>query len=300
MPIPFKCPHCGSFTEVDDQFAGHTGPCATCGKEITVPRVSAEVRAERVKKVKKSASFLIIASVCGVVVISLVLIGMLLASSLVPSLALNSLGDHEAQCAQNLIRIAAALEAYHADHGNYPPAFLADEDGKPMHSWRVLLLPYLDEQLLYDQYDFDEPWDGPTNMRLVSRMPSVYGCPDDPEAPYGETSYIVVIGEGTMFPGEETKSASAAKDGKGETALIAEVVSSSITWTEPKDLALDNMKLKLDGSAGELGSNHEKGCVHVLMADGTIQHLDDSTSGDELRKMFTCDDGAKQTPVNAP
>src|SRR5437867_1183897 len=74
-------------------------------------------------------------------------------------------------CRQNLDFIGIALRQYHELHGCLPPPYIAGEDGEPRHSWRVLLLPYLSEQPLYAAYNFDEPWDGPTNRLLASQIP---------------------------------------------------------------------------------------------------------------------------------
>jgi type II secretory pathway pseudopilin PulG len=72
------------------------------------------------------------------------------------------------QCLNNLRQIALALQNYRDDFGCFPPAYVADDAGKPMHSWRVLILPYMDRKEVYSQYNFNEPWDGPTNSRLNS------------------------------------------------------------------------------------------------------------------------------------
>ena len=77
-------------------------------------------------------------------------------------------------CSNNLKQIAMALHMYNEQYGSFPPAYIADENGNPKHGWRVLILPFLDEQALYDKYDFDEPWNGPNNSKLADSMPPVY------------------------------------------------------------------------------------------------------------------------------
>ena len=80
-------------------------------------------------------------------------------------------------CKANLRVIGLALQSYHASYGCYPPAYTTDVTGRPMHSWRALILPYAGEEALFQTYRLDEPWDGPNNSRLAGRMPAVYGCP---------------------------------------------------------------------------------------------------------------------------
>jgi hypothetical protein len=86
------------------------------------------------------------------------------------------------QCKNNMKAIALAMHNYHDTYGSFPPAYIPDENGKPMHSWRVLILPMLDQQFLYSQYDFDQPWDSPANRSVMDRMPAIYGCPSSPDA----------------------------------------------------------------------------------------------------------------------
>ena len=107
-------------------------------------------------------------------------------------------------CTNNLKQIGLALHNYHTVYNAFPPAYIADETGKPMHSWRMLILPYLEQQNLYDLYDFSEPWDGPHNIALLGKMPQQFSCPSrDQNATRRPslTSYVVISGPGTMFPG---------------------------------------------------------------------------------------------------
>ena len=109
-----------------------------------------------------------------------------------------------AQCRNNFKEIALALNYYHDKYGAFPPVFVPDADGRPMHSWRVLLLPYLQDarmDKLYQRYRFDEPWDGPNNSLLHSEQVAAYSCPSDDYRAYQSawTSYLAVSGPGTMW-----------------------------------------------------------------------------------------------------
>ena len=85
-------------------------------------------------------------------------------------------------CRQNLNKIALALEGYQTKYKVYPPPVVFDRQGQPLHSWRVLILPYLDkeDEKLYSEFKLDEPWDSPHNSKLTLRMPKAYACPCDP------------------------------------------------------------------------------------------------------------------------
>jgi hypothetical protein len=73
--------------------------------------------------------------------------------------------------------VALALHNYQDLHGRLPPAVVYGEGNRPLYSWRVLLLPFLEQQALYDKFHRDEAWDSPHNMKLLAAMPSTYAPP---------------------------------------------------------------------------------------------------------------------------
>src|SRR6185436_12455473 len=121
---------------------------------------------------------------------------------------------------------------------------------KPMHSWRVLLLPFIDEQELYDQYHFDEPWNGPNNIKLLAHMPRIYACPSA-EHDYGGrstiTSYVAVVGPETAWPGTSRRTRATLNDGIAGTALVVECDQEKIPWLEPRDLEYNQALKMLSG-----------------------------------------------------
>ncbi|TWT88825.1 hypothetical protein Mal64_23130 [Pseudobythopirellula maris] len=138
-------------------------------------------------------------------------------------------------------QIALALLLFNEDHGELPPAYFLDASGNPAHSWRVLILPYLDEQALYDAYDFDEPWDGPNNIKLLQSMPRVYGDPNfaGDKALDTHTAFLAITGEGAAFPGQQPMKYSDIVDGPANTALFIEARGHAVPWTQPQDLDLE-------------------------------------------------------------
>ena len=142
-----------------------------------------------------------------------------------------------------------AVANYHDTYGCFPPAYVADGDGKPMHSWRVLILPFLEQGELYRAYDFAEPWDGPNNRKLAAEMPRAFACPNRPDgdAPDPWTSYLAIAGPGTAFPGAGTTTLGDAIDGPARTIFVAEVADARVHWMEPRDLdlaALDHRTMR--------------------------------------------------------
>ena len=298
MPIPFHCPHCGAFTEVDENYTGQTGPCATCGKTITIPEPPQPSGKSRTNE--KSAGpkkLLIVLALVGSVCLALLLLGGLIATYFVPTVA--TLGKTSSEtCCENLRQIAAAMLAYHDEHGSFPPAYLADDNGRPQHSWRVLLLPYLNQQALYDEYQLDEPWDSEHNKALIKRIPAVYACPDDPEAEFGETSYVVISGTGMLFDKDQAHAIDEITDGTANTLLVVEVTSSAISWTEPRDLDAKEVSWNINRDRGGIGSAHDEGGVNVATADGLVHQFAEFLPVDQLRAMATIDGGEPVQPTD--
>jgi prepilin-type processing-associated H-X9-DG protein len=180
-------------------------------------------------------------------------------------------------CKQNLKRIAQALNAYSADYGSYPPPVTRDASGRPMHSWRVLILPYLGEKRLYNSYDLSQPWDSPTNSMLQARIPGVFVSPANTKAGMvGESSYMLVTGPRTMFPPTGPIKPDAIGDGAGNTLLVVETNNTTIPWTSPTDLDVTALPAQI-GFLGGLGGNHQGGAT-VVFADGEAGWLPSDTN----------------------
>ena len=117
------------------------------------------------------------------------------------------------QCVNNEKQIGLAIHNYIVSHGSFPPAYTHDKAGKPLLSWRVLILPYIEQDALYKEFHLDEPWDSPHNKALIARMPATYRCPGENEelARQGKTRYLTPRGKATIFPGAETSSCATSR-----------------------------------------------------------------------------------------
>jgi Protein of unknown function (DUF1559) len=144
----------------------------------------------------------------------------------------------KSQCINNLKMLALAMHNYHSEHNTFPPAFSRDKQGKPLLSWRVAVLPYLDAKPLYDQFHLDEPWDSPHNKALISKMPRSYACPTSSPAlaASGKTTYLTPRGKATMFPGGEGVKIQDVTDGTSMTLMVLDVPDDrAVIWTKPDD-----------------------------------------------------------------
>lgn len=192
------------------------------------------------------------------------------------------------QCLNNLRQIGVALHNYHDTYQCFPPAFVADADGKPMHSWRVLLLPHLGYTDLYKLYNFDEPWDGPHNRELADLIGTVYQCSHiRPMSP--STSYVAVVGDGTMWPGAKstTRASLLQSGGLPDTIMLVETTDPSFHAIAPRDLTLDEASQGINPkeSARGMGSKHPGG-MNVLFADGRCDFLPATTPPEKLQGLL--------------
>ena len=290
MPVRFTCPHCGRETIVADEYIGQSGPCAGCGETITIPgeAKAAPVHPSPGAAPRKSSGAVVAVVVVAATVGMLLLCGGMLTALLLPATQTARQAARRAQCSNNLKQILLALHNYHDVWGTFPPAYAVDENGNRMHSWRALLLPYIDPNLA-NQYRYDEPWNGPNNSLLAKQCPAVFACPDDPNAVGGNTSYFVVVGPRTLFPGKQPLALHAATDGTANTIAVVEVSGQAVNWLQPHDLDMATLPLDV-GAPGGLGGNHAQG-VNVGMADGSVHFLPPDTPREMIQGMLTRDGG---------
>lgn len=183
-------------------------------------------------------------------------------------------------CVGCLRQIGLAMMNYESAYGSLPPAYSTDAAGRPLLSWRVLILPYLELQALHSRFRLDEPWDGPNNRLLLDEMPQVYACatrqPDlGSSVPGRFTNYLVPAGPGTAFPGAVGEKLSRFRDGLDRTLLVVESDQAEVAWTAPIDLDARTgalMNASVSSSRGPT-TPHPSG-LHVATAEDSILCLD--------------------------
>ncbi len=214
----------------------------------------------------------------------------------------------------SLKQIGVAFRKFEEANGAMPSAAIFSADGKPLLSWRVALLPYLNEGSLYKEFRLDEPWDGEHNRLLLAKMPAVFSprrgpaakqagstCyqvftgPDAPfnlvsgivagktesiEAPYGLSggSLPSVAGKSQPFEGALGPKVSDFTDGTAQTFLVVEA-SEAVPWTKPVDLAYDAKK-----PLPSLGFGDR---FYLVLADGSSHFLKNSVAEDIIRGGIT-------------
>jgi hypothetical protein len=183
-----------------------------------------------------------------------------------------------------------AVANYVSKNKHFPPAFLTDEHGKAMHSWRILILPYIEQNELYKEYSFKEPWDGPNNRKLAARMPPVFALHGEEYLGNTTTNYLAVVGPATIWQGSKGVPVDAVSDGLSQTILIVENKGAQIHWMEPRDLSFAQMDYTLNSPRG-ISSRYLDPAV--TMADGSVYRLTCKVEPATLRAMLTINGGEK-------
>jgi Protein of unknown function (DUF1559) len=211
----------------------------------------------------------------------------------------------------NLKQIALAMHNFHASFDQFPPAVIYGPEGKPWHSWRVLILPYLDRADLYNTYDFSQPWDSPRNKALIDQMPSVYRDPIHGQARDTYTNYAAVVGPGAIFRPEGAKQIDPKTpplgnggvgvrdivDGTSNTLMVAPVEPGrKIPWTKPEDIEVGPAFSGFGQPKGIaapytfLGPGGGK-AAPVVFADGSVRMIGGSVNRLVLDALITCAGG---------
>jgi hypothetical protein len=129
------------------------------------------------------------------------------------------------------------MSGYYGKHKRFPPAAVCDKGGKPLLSWRVAVLPFIEQEALYERFRLDEAWDSTHNHALLAEMPDVYAAPHRPEVHAGNTVYQVFVGAGTAFDSKQPLRLPPHDfpGGPRELFLIVEAAE-PVPWTKPADL----------------------------------------------------------------
>ena len=186
----------------------------------------------------------------------------------------------------NVKQIMLAMHNYHDVNGTLPPVANCDKNGKPLLSWRVHLLPYLEQQNLYNQFHLNEPWDSEHNIKLSKMLVKVYVDPLAPQSSSqpGLCHYRVFYGKGTALGLQKSESLVSIKDGTSRTWLVVEA-DEGVPWTKPEEFLYDPKK-PLPKMADFTSSGFLVG-----YADGSVRLIPNTISEKTFRGFLTIDGG---------
>lgn len=265
------CNACG------ERIGAATGVCPQCGARQTPPDSGASGRRPPQSGTRIWG--------CGCLVVMLACAGVLS----LPKVRGAREAARRSECKNHLKEIGLALHAYHDRYSYFPPAYIADNDGRPIHSWRVLILPYLDDECrqLFAQYRFSEPWDSSANRKLLDRRPAVFSCPTRRRSASRQcTAYAAIFGPQCVFSGANPVGLDDITDGSSETMMIVEATEADIPWTKPEDVEIT--KRPKAGDRLGLSSDHEGG-FYAVFADGSVRFMNTTQSQATFDALFTRD-----------
>ena len=284
MPISFACPHCGKSTQVEDRYAGQSGPCAGCGQQITIPGTSSAMPAKTGMGAGGIIAILVALGVAGVCVIAI------LVALLLPAIQAARSAARRSQSMNNLKQIGLALHMYHDTHKSFPPAYVADAAGKPLYSWRVLILPYIEQNGLYEQFDKTKAWDAPENIGISSMMISVYHSPSDSSLAPNGTNYFCFMGPNTAFPKDKAISFNEMTDGSSNTLVAIETKGIAGSWAAPIDIDVATIQPVLGNAPGQIQPCYPGG-TNIGLADGSVRFLPSNIAPSVLPPLIDRRDG---------
>ena len=201
------------------------------------------------------------------------------------------------RCGINLHQIAFAMHNYHDIYHAFPPPYIADESGTPIHSWRILILPYagLEYVELFKEYNFAEPWNGPHNSKLHEKMPPLYRCSSIP-VDSNCTSFMMIVGPNTLCNTE--------KKGTMSDLVFVETNNTITNWLEPADFPINNFHFgmsqeRVPSSTLQRLGNHfnvtamgtKIRVTGAALRDGRILRISEDTSPISLTTMSTIGGG---------
>jgi hypothetical protein len=196
--------------------------------------------------------------------------------------AMRSAGESARRMAlsSSLKNIVLGMHNYNEEFGTFPPAYVADENGKPMHSWRVLMVKSFEEPGPWQDYDLSQPWDSPKNLAIAAHVPGVFQNPYDRDS--GKTCFVMVAGQGGAFEGT-----TAIPWGPGlPEVVVVENSREQYVWTEPVDVDIATLTGKINsGEKGQLNSRLPDG-VMAGHKDGSVGVIPKKTAPEAVKKLF--------------
>ena len=188
----------------------------------------------------------------------------------------------------NLRMIAIAMHNYNDANNQLPPAVVFSPEGQPLYSGYVLLLPYLEQAALFQQFDKSKAWNDPVNAQLSATIIQLFQDPASKNTAPGHADYLLVGGNNSLLSATKGRSTRFADctDGTSNTIVVIESASGATSWAEPKTW-----------DASQPISGNHRNVVLTALADGSVKAIPNTTPPDTLRRLAECNDGQ---PVNLP
>jgi len=209
------------------------------------------------------------------------IVAMLLAL-LLPARRTSSEAARRAHCGHNLRQIGLALQEYESVHHALPPAYTVDAAGKPLHSWRTLILPFLGEKALYEKIDLSKPWDDPANKAAFDSQVVFYRCPSV-ELPAAHTTYLAVVAANGCFSPTQPRKLSEIRDDRNLTLMVVEVAANrAVHWMAPSDATEQEIS-----QLGTVAKPPHPGGAQAVCVSGSVLFVSADSTPAKLRALIS-------------
>jgi hypothetical protein len=234
---------------------------------------------------QKSNVLIIVAVVLGVMFVTALCVIGLLVALMIPAVSKAREAARRTMMQNSGRQIAMALLNYEAAYRTLPAAQISGNDSQPLLSWRVEILPFLDEVPTYEVLQRDQAWDSPINGVLTAKPVKAFTSPLCPDSEgTNRTAFVAVVGPDTVLRPNTPRKLGSIMDGTSNTAMLIELRASDIAWAEPRDVSVDEAVRLIQNCPDSMG-------LSVILADGSVRLVPPSTSTENLIGMFNCSDG---------
>lgn len=188
-----------------------------------------------------------------------------------------------AQCMNHLRQVGLALYNYHDAFGSFPPPYTVDSDGRRLHSWRTLILPFLEQRELYESIDLTKPWDDPVNAEALATSIEIFRCWASDSLEPNYTKYLAIVGEESAFHPDRARDFSEFSSSIATTVMLVEVATAdAVPWMQPTDVDSQYLANLSDDPDVERGHG-----THVMRADNVIRIISQETPLEERMALST-------------
>ncbi|MBL8890414.1 MAG: DUF1559 domain-containing protein [Planctomycetaceae bacterium] len=235
---------------------------------------------------KKSNVLMIVLIILGVLFLVAVCVIGLLIALLLPAVQQARLAARHVHTENTARQIGLALLNYDMMRGELPAAATTDGNSQPLFSWRVEVLPYLEQLPLYDRWSKDQSWNSSANAPISNMHVAVFSTPLCPDSDgTNRTAFVAVVGPDTVINTNGPRKMRSIQDGVSNTAMLLELRASDIAWAEPRDVSVEEAVRLIKNCPDSRG-------LTVVFADGSVSKIEPSVPEDVIVKMFNCSDGS--------